>query len=98
MAAKRKNQIAKQMIVVLVIDNHRTAVIVVNMTAIEIISKANRVEDQVLIGLGRTSRSAAVIVRLIDAAKASAVGDDEKAILEGLSEFGNKFMQIVGSR
>ncbi len=68
------------------------------MDPIEIISKANRVEDQILIGLTRVSRSAAVITRLIDAAKASATGDQEKAILEGLSSFGNKFLQIVGTR
>ena len=68
------------------------------MDPVEIITKANRIEDQILIGLVRVSRTAQTLTRLIDAAAQSATGDQEKAILNGLSEFGGKFLQIVGTR
>ncbi len=64
----------------------------------EILATTARVEDQILIGLVRVSRSIALITRLVDAAKATATGDQEKAILDGLSLVGSKLLEIVGTR
>jgi hypothetical protein len=68
------------------------------MNVTDILATTARVEDQILIGLVRVSQSTAVLTRLIDAAKATATGPQEIAILDGLSLVGSKLMEILGTR
>jgi len=61
-------------------------------------AKVVRVEDQVLIGLTRVSRTVARLVKLVDADIPNASGDSELAVLNGLSAVGHKLLDIVGTR
>jgi len=65
---------------------------------LEYLDKAIRVEDQILIGEQRTSRTAAMIGRMVEALKAEATGDTERAVLDKSGIFVAKFIEIVGAR
>ena len=68
------------------------------MNVIDILTKTARIEDQTLIGMVRVSRTVATLSRLIEAARQTATGDQEKAVLDGLSAVASKLMEIVGAR
>jgi hypothetical protein len=68
------------------------------MNITDILTKAERIEDQTLIGMVRVSRTVAALSRLIDAAKSTATGDQEIAVLGGLSAVAAKLLVIVGTR
>jgi hypothetical protein len=68
------------------------------MNITDILTKAERIEDQTLIGMVRVSRTVAALSRLIDAAKSTATGDQEVAVLNGLSAVAAKLLVIVGTR
>lgn len=68
------------------------------MDIIDLLDKANRIADQVIVGEVRVSRNIAMGVRLVRAAKQEFTGETEQAVLTRLEEFGNKLQDIVGVR
>jgi hypothetical protein len=68
------------------------------MNIVEELQKVERVEDQVLIGLVRASRTIAMAIKMCEACRQADLGPDTSAICQELEVIGQKLLLIVGTR